>query len=256
MALLVCYMALEPLWIRTHVVKIQSADVPEAFAGYRIAFISDVHFGPYLRDARLRRVVRVMNGAEPDLVVMGGDYISYSAGYVQACFNILRDGDASDGVYCVLGNHDHWAGAALALKAIADSGFHSIDNSSFWIDRNGQRILVAGVGDWLEDRQLTDEVLQGASQGDFCILAAHNPDYFAETTNDRIDLALSGHTHGGQVSFFGLCAPILPTEHTKYRFGLYRIGHAQLYVTSGIGAVTPPLRFFCRPEVVIFELTR
>jgi uncharacterized protein len=255
-AALLSYMVIEPLWLRVRHVKVKSDEVPQSFVGYRIVFISDLHFGRYLHEDRLRRVVRIVNEQQPDLVVMGGDYVSGSARYVPACFSILERIKAADGIYCVLGNHDYRVGAEVVRKAIADSGFHSINNASYWIDRGGQRVLVAGVNDWWEDGQRTDAVLREASPDDFCIMAAHNPDYFATIRDDRVDLALSGHTHGGQVTVFGLYAPVLPIRNPRYRFGSYRLGKEQLYVTSGIGTVSPPLRFFCRPEVVVLELAR
>jgi predicted MPP superfamily phosphohydrolase len=253
---LLCYMALEPLWIRTRYVDVRSVDVPSGFIGYRIVFISDIHFGPYLGADRLRRAVDQINRVAPDMVIIGGDYISYSSRYIEPCFDVLKGIRTKDGVYCVLGNHDHWVDSQTVRDAITKNGFHSIDNQANWIERRNSRILVAGVGDWWEDSQMTDTVLRGATFADFCVLVSHNPDYFAEQLDDRIDLALSGHTHGGQVTLFGLYAPVLPVKHKKYRHGLYGINGEKLYVTSGLGVISPPLRFFCRPEIVVFDLSR
>lgn len=254
-AVLLAYMTLEPSWVRIRHVEVSSDKLPNNFKGYRIVFIADIHFGRYMSASKLGRIVDEINLTNPDVVIMGGDYISDSSAYAEPCFEALKNIRTKDGVHCVLGNTDHRVGAQAVREAIAQSGFHSIDNGSFWIERGKARILIAGVGDWWEDVQQTELVLHDATVKDFCILVSHNPDYFAEVHNEKVSLALAGHTHGGQVTFFGLYAPFLNVEHREYRSGMYSIGKEKLFVTTGLGVIFPPLRFFCRPEIVVFDLS-
>jgi predicted MPP superfamily phosphohydrolase len=252
--LLLCYMVLEPFWIRIRHVSVHSEEVPPGFRGYRVAFLSDIHFeGSFA--SRLRRVVKAINRIGPDAVLMGGDYVARGSGNLTQCFQILKGIRSQDGVFCALGNHDYHAGVQGVKAAIGESGFRLIDNQSFWIEREREQILVGGVGDWWEGHQLTDRILADASSKDFCILVSHNPDYFVEHPNVKIDLGLAGHTHGGQVTLFGKWAPFVKVKHTKYLHGMYRIGNERLYVSSGLGTTFPRVRLFCRPEIVIFELS-
>jgi uncharacterized protein len=248
------YIILEPFWIKTRYISIQSKRIPESFKGYRFGFLSDIHFeAPFA--PRLRRTVRHLGVIAPDLLIIGGDYVTYGKANLTGCFSILKGLRLTDGVYCALGNHDYHTGVQWVKEAIAESQFHLLDNDRYWLSRGGERILLAGVGDWQEGSQLTEKVLAERGNEDFCIMVSHNADYFIENPNGRIDLALSGHTHGGQLTFFGIAAPMIKVKHKKYRYGLFRLGEGKLYVTSGLGTTFPRMRFFSRPEVVIFTLT-
>lgn len=131
------------------------------------------------------------------------------------------------------------------------------DNKSYWIKIDSDSIKIGGVGDLWEDSQLPENTLFDVKEENYCILISHNPDFLENWVDKNVDLTLSGHTHGGQVTLFGLWAPLLSTKFgQKYRYGLIQKENTISYITSGIGTITPPLRFFCRPEIVIFELRK
>ncbi len=110
-------------------------------------------------------------------------------------------------------------------------------------------------GDLWEDSQEKDSTIYDLKKTDFSILITHNPDYLESMPKDMIDFTLSGHSHGGQMTFFGMWAPMLPSKYgQKYRYGLKQFGDMKSYISSGIGTITPPLRFFCRPEIVLINL--
>lgn len=89
------------------------------------------------------------------------------------------------------------------------------------------------------------------------ILLSHNPDYAEQLNTDLVDLQLSGHTHGGQVTLFGRWAPLLSSAYgQKYRSGVVSTAHTVVVVSKGIGTITPPVRLFCRPEIVLVRLSR
>ena len=117
------------------------------------------------------------------------------------------------------------------------------------------RLRICGVGDLWTDRQDLKTALGDATPGDAVLLLSHNPD-FVETIRDRrVGLVLSGHTHGGQIVLPGYGAPVVPSRYgQKYLYGLVQGPCCQVFVTRGVGTVTPPVRFLCRPEIVLITL--
>jgi uncharacterized protein len=255
--LLLFYCHLETRWLKVKNLTIVSPDIPNSFVDKKFVFISDIHFGPLLSIDRVKNLVASINQLKPDFIVMGGDYVHRSRAYINPVFDELQKLQSSFGVYAVLGNHDHWEDAALTKSCMKKDGFKDCDNHSYWIRIVEDSIKIGGVGDLWEDVQIADSTIRDVKKSDFCILLSHNPDYLEHLRTDLVDLTLSGHTHGGQVTLFGLWAPLLPIRSgQKYRYGLIKSNDRQSYITSGVGTVTPPLRFFCRPEIVLITLKK
>jgi predicted MPP superfamily phosphohydrolase len=161
------------------------------------------------------------------------------------------------GKYGVLGNHDHWESADECKKEAKNADIELVDNRSKWIQKDGERIKIGGVGDLTEDIQNITPTIEDVEIKDFVILLSHHPDYVESIQKDKIDLVLSGHTHGGQCTVFGLWAPLVPSKFgNKYRTGMLEIDNTTLIVTNGIGTVTPPVRFFARPQIDIIYLKK
>jgi uncharacterized protein len=100
-------------------------------------------------------------------------------------------------------------------------------------------------------------IIEGTNADDFVILVSHNPDYAEELPPGAVDLTLSGHTHGGQITFFGLWAPYLPSDYgQRYRTGLVETENTTVIVSNGIGTIFPPIRFFAPPQIVEITLER
>lgn len=256
-AAILLYSYLESRWIKTREIQLVSADVPESFQGWRVVFISDIHHGPFLSRERVSRLVKRINNREPDLILMGGDYVQRDAIYIQPFFDEIKGLKSTHGIYAVLGNHDHWEDAQLTRQLMTRNNIRICDNKSYWVHEGKDSIKIGGVGDSWEDIQILDSTIFDLSKEHFSVLIAHNPDYLEYLDSDLIDLTVSGHTHGGQITLFGLWAPILPVVHgQKYRYGLKHFGDRQSYITSGVGTITPPLRLFCRPEIVVFTLSQ
>ena len=251
------YCFFESRWIKTTDIVISSADVPKPFNGSRIVFISDIHLGPYLSSQRLSGIVNRINEIKPEMIILGGDYVHYRYRYIEPVFSELGKLRADHGVYAVLGNHDHYAGADSTRKMMAKYGIISINNQSVWVKKGSDSIKIGGVGDLWEDIQIPENTLNALKKSNFAILVSHQPDYIENMNTDLIDLTLSGHTHGGQITFFGWWAPVLPSKYgQKYRYGLVDSGRMKSYISSGIGTVAIPFRFFCRPEIVVIHLRK
>jgi len=251
------YCFFESRWIKINEIEIESADIPDSFSGSKVVFISDTHLGPFLSSGRLSGIVGRINEIKPDVIILGGDYVHYKPKYIKPVFKEFGKLQANLSVYAALGNHDHYAGAVLTRKMMANAGINSIDNLSYWIKKGGDSIKIGGVGDLQEGIQIPENTLTGLKNSDFAILVSHEPDYVENLNRELIDLTLSGHTHGGQITFFGLFAPIIGSEYgQKYRYGLISSGKMKSYVSSGVGTTLLPLRFFCRPEIVVIRLKK
>lgn len=250
-----CY--LETRWLKVNHITIHSKDIPNSFDGKKIVFIADIHHGPYFSVERVTKLVIQINELQPDIILLGGDYVHRDPKYIQQLFGEFAKLKATIGIYAVMGNHDHWENAELSKEMMLQSGIQLCDNKSYWIRNGNDSIKIGGVGDFWEDVQYIDRTIFDVQKSNFCILLSHNPDYLENLNTNYVDLTLSGHSHGGQMTFFGLWAPVLPSKFgQKYRYGLIQNGEMQSYVTSGIGTITPPLRFFCRPEIVLFTLKK
>lgn len=218
-------------------------------------FLSDIHHGPFFSEVRLKRLVQRVNNLNPDIIFLGGDYVHRSPKYIEPCFRQLKQLKATHGIYGVLGNHDHWEGAALTQEWMEKAGVRNLDNAGQWVEAKGQQIRVGGVGDYLLGKPDVRPAIQGVSKSGFTILITHNPDVMEELKTDRIDLAFAGHTHGGQVTFCGLWAPLIPSKYgQKYRTGIIETVHTKLIISHGVGTVTPPVRIFARPQIIIAVL--
>lgn len=250
------YTLYEPYRIELRHDTIISHKITPDTENLKIVFVSDIHHGPFMSRDRIHELVLKINHEHPDLIFLGGDYVHRGSKYIVPCFEEFGYLKAKYGTFAVLGNHDHWENKKLTVESIKKAHITLLDNNASWINIGKSRIKIGGVGDYTEDVQNLEPTLQGLLDSDFTILLTHNPDYLEEILdNTHIDLVMAGHTHGGQVTFFGKYAPILPTKTgQKYRSGKIQVGTMTLIVSNGIGTVTPPVRFFARPQINIVTL--
>ena len=249
------YSLLEAGWLRLTRVTVPVPCLPRPFAGKTVALLADIHHGRHTGLAYVRRAVQMTNDAAPDLIALAGDYVHGGAQYIGPCFEALRELRAPLGVYAVLGNHDRWANGLQTRQAIAAAGITNLTNTGVWVQVDGARMRVAGVGDlWTESQDLA-AALGDMAPNETCLLLSHNPDYTEGITDPRVGLVLSGHTHGGQVHCPWAGAFITPSRYgLKYLEGLVRTPYTQVYISRGIGTIWPPMRFLCRPEIVLLTL--
>jgi predicted MPP superfamily phosphohydrolase len=226
---------------------------PSAFEGLTVAFLTDLHCSPLTPPAYLSRVVEETNQLQPDLILLGGDYVTDGTEYIRPVAEVLGRLQAPLGVYSVLGNHDHLNAPEMVRSALRHRGIVDVNNSGHWITRGDSRIRIGGVGDLWEDKQDLDRALSGVTDRDAVILLSHNPDYAMELIDPRVKLVLSGHTHGGQILLPGV-GPVVTNTNFGLVSGLHDFVTFQLYVSRGLGTVVVPMRYRCPPEVALLTL--
>lgn len=231
-------------------------DVPEAFDGFRIAFISDLHYKSLFKEKDLDALVRLLAAQQADVLLMGGDY-QEGCEYVPELFAALAKVKTPMGTYGVMGNNDYERCHEDIVREMKRYGMHVLEHKVDTLRRNGQQILIAGVRNPFDLKQNGKSPTLGLAPEDFVILLVHTPDYIEDVSVANTDLALAGHTHGGQVRIFGY-APIIPSHYgSRFLTGLkYNTAKVPMIVTNGIGTSNKNIRIGAPSEIVIITLHR
>jgi predicted MPP superfamily phosphohydrolase len=228
-------------------------DLPGVFDGYRIAFLTDTHVAGFVRREFYRQIVAQTNRFDPDLILLGGDFVTWRKHIPLMADVLLTDLRARDGVLAVLGNHDYWANAGEVKAAMTAKGVQFIINTSRVIRRNGAELPVVGIDEVYRGEPDVEAAFANVKPGP-CIGVTHHPDLVDQLDGRRVDLLVCGHTHGGQIRFPFFGPLVVPSKHEgRYAAGFRRVGGVLMYVSRGIGAI-PPIRILCRPEVATFTL--
>src|SRR5215472_2905720 len=216
--------------------QIRLPRLPNAFDGFRIVLLTDLHLHPFTTTDLIRRTVEISNALKPDLVLLGGDFV---CDFAEAAFElapILERLNAKHGLFAVLGNHDHHRGARIVLDGLRRASIRVLMNEGVRLTVGEGSIFLAGI-DSVSVGQPNPRAAFSARKNEAVSLAlVHEPDYFDQLSRlVQVDLQLSGHTHGGQVRVPGLGAIVRPMWGRTYVEGLYRVGSGQVYTSRGIG---------------------
>ena len=255
---------LEPNRLEAIERKVAIKDLPKEFEGFRIGIISDIHWGHAIDHAFVYRASDMLMAMSPDLIVLPGDFyhsIFRHATEIKPLDGLLDRLRAPFGLFGVLGNHDHRAGAAKVCKEIANkSAFRLIDNEHIIIEKGSDRIALGGVGDLWEDEVMLAAAFRNVPNDMPRILLSHNPDVAEHVANDdgtRVDFQISGHTHGGQIVLPGIYDPTqrVSSYGTKFSRGLVAGKRQRVFVSKGIARLNH-LRLFALPDVACITLTK
>ncbi len=227
--------------------------LPESFDGFRIGQLTDLHLGIPLARRAVRRAVAAVEAEHPDLLVLTGDYISFSR-HLPLLHRALRPLAAPYGIYAIFGNHDHWTNPDAIGRVLCGMGIHLLINAHATIAKDDAVLVVAGVDDIWDGAPDLDTALAGSRPGAPVILLAHAPDYADTAALSPIAVQLAGHTHAGHIRLPGLGPLFLPRHGVRYDRGLHRVGRMWLYVSHGVGGL--PVRIGSRGEATIFTLRR
>lgn len=254
---------IEPNEVDVQHVDIKLERIPSAFDGFKIALLSDLHFGPYTGAREIREAVNAVNKLQPDMVALLGDYVSEPllrgdkkapAKKAEPCAEILLGLKSRLGSFAVLGNHDVYTDPDFVAETLKAQGISLLQNSKQALEEHGARIWLLGTNDAVLSNCDVEATMAGIPAAEIKILLAHEPDIADHSAKLGIDVQFSGHSHAGQVRAPGLPPLYLPPLGKKYYAGYYRVGGLQLYTNRGIGTVGVPFRFLCPPEVTLITL--
>jgi len=232
-------------------------NLPERFEGFRITQLTDIHHSRILGLDEIRRAINLAQQTKPDMFVLTGDYSTTYRRYIEPCAEALSGLGAPDGVWAVLGNHDHYTDPELTTRALQRQHIAVLNNAHTTIQRGPDSLQLSGIDDWTWNAVDWTRAFAGLNEKRPTILLSHQPTVLDFEQTRKVDLIVSGHTHGGQLTFPWLGAPArLFTKDLKYARGLFRSGETQLYVSSGTGVIGLPLRFGVRPEIAVLRLRR
>jgi len=255
-------------------VRINFANLPKSFKGYKIVQISDVHSGSFSDPNKLQHAIDLINEQKPDLVLFTGDMVNNVADEFKPFIPLFSKIKAKDGKLAVLGNHDYsdyveWKSLdakSKNLETLIDyerqAGFDMLRNEHRVIEKNGEKIYILGVENWglkpFPQFGRLDDALKGVPENATKILMSHDPthfDYVVKKHPVDVHLTLSGHTHGMQ---FGLDLKNVKWSPVQYKYpkwaDLYESEGKMLYVNRGFGVLGYPGRVGVLPEITLFEL--
>lgn len=240
------------------VVQEEEVSVPglgQAFDGYRVAHLSDLHIGALTPKAWGQKWVTAANGRAPDLTVVTGDLVTSGVAFHHDIAEVIGGLTARDGVFVSMGNHDYFGEGEPLISLLRGRGASVLRNEGTALRRGADTLYLAAIDDTWTRRADLDGALAQRPAGAPTMLLAHDPEQFPEAAARGVALTLSGHTHGGQIA-----VPFFPKRLTISRFahrfhlGIYRLGDALLYVHPGLGTTGPPIRLGVAPAVVILTL--
>ncbi len=229
----------------------------------RVLQLSDIHIGQNLNVDQLEEFVARANAESPDLVCLTGDIVDGPQADMERFFPILARLKGPLGLFAILGNHDHYAGAEKVEEALTRHGICVLRDSSVTLESDGAKLHLMGLDDrgidWargVHGHEVLTGLLDEAPSGVARLLLVHRPDIFRQAAAAGVELTLSGHTHGGQlaVPWFGARRRNLAELMTRFDRGVFRRGDSILYVNCGLGVTGQRIRLFTPREISIFDL--
>ena len=243
---------------------ISSRELPDAFDGYRIAQVSDLHNAEFGEGNE--RLLDMLREAEPDMIAITGDLIDSRKPNIVVALAFAKEAVKIAPCYYVSGNHEARVSEYQDLKTgLEEAGVTVLDDAQVKIEVSGESITVIGVNDpsfhadyLTSGAEVMDRKLSELSSEDagFTLLLSHRPELFDAYVAHDMDLVLTGHAHGGQFRLPLIGGLIAPNQglFPKYDAGLYSDGSTNMIVSRGLGNSIIPFRFNNRPEVVLIEL--
>lgn len=257
--MMLAYPFLEPFMLGTESVTLTSTDLPADVGQLKIVYASDIHQGAFFSQSRVRSLVTRINSLNPDIVLLGGDYANTSEEAI-AFFENLPSLHARYLTAAVVGNHDRTLpenNLEKLKQAMYDAGIVPLVNSVTRLKIGTDYIYLAGIDDVDNGWPDLEGVAAQVDRDDYVIFLSHSPSILSKALEARdrdgdkgwFDLALCGHTHGGQITLLG--QPILKFARTSGRYwrGWYQANRAHMLVSNGVGTSVMPIRLFAQPQI-------
>ena len=236
--------------------EIYSEQVPDSFNGFRIAFASDFHYESRFDAKRLHGAIRALQAANADVLLLGGDYRGREGGDMEELFSALAQVKTRFGTYAVMGNHERGESDTLVRQAMAHTGVRLLEHKTDTLWKGNEYILICGIRNPFDLKRNGVSPTLALHAEDFVVMLVHTPDYVEDTDVSNTDLALAGHTHGGQVSLFRRWSPAHFSKYgNRFLTGLKHNSQGiPLIITNGLGTSRKDIRLFTPSEVVVVEL--
>ncbi|MBX7137307.1 MAG: metallophosphoesterase [Oligoflexia bacterium] len=263
-------------------VRLALRDLPREFYNYRIGLLSDLHHGAWSTNDWVENALSLVQRAGVDLVLFAGDYLWVHDRWVEwffptipnqafqqfpyyaqpraiydALIPLLQTLRAPDGVFGVMGNHDHWYDPAACRELIGNDVITFLTNRSVTIPRGEARLSISGIDDYWTGLPKRPNLPIHPARNECRVFLTHNPDIYSLLLNGgevEFHAGLAGHTHGGQIVLPGIGAPSYNIDDRRFKDGLFSHPKAQIYTTRGVGTVELPIRVNCPAEVTVLEL--
>ena len=267
--------ALAPRRLQVSLHEFHLPDLPPELDGLRLAHLSDLHASASVPPEWIRAAVDRLNKLEPDLACLTGDFVYGSTEWADGCAQELARLEAPAGLFAVLGNHDHWTGAGVIVETLERRGIRVLRDESVPLEVRASRLQILGIDDpglsclgdaamwdglsqaWADAAEFVRQTLAQVPAGVPTLLLVHNPDFMELLSGAAVDVALAGHTHGGQVRLPFVGPPLLPSCFgDKYAAGWVASPGGPVYVNRGVGLIEPALRWNCPPEAALITLRR
>lgn len=237
-------------------VRFRLPEGKEGLAGLRIGFITDTHVGPFITPDDLARATELLAGEQPDLLLLGGDYVSEIPRLVPDTVDVLAELASKTplGAFAVLGNHDLALTPGRLDAAMEASGIAVLRNRAVAVEHRGETLWIAGIDETILGDPDPQETFASIPPGAAALALWHEPQFAEEAAALGAFAQLSGHTHGGQVRLPGIGPVGLPPHGRRHVIGLGDADGMPIYTSRGVGVYRPPVRFNCPPEVTLVEL--
>lgn len=264
--MLIAYPFWEPttLTVEEHILYV--TNLPANLKNLKIVFASDIHQCAWFPQSRVNELISTINGLNADIIILGGDYATDSDSAIEF-FRTAPALHARLGVFGVLGNHDRTepeSNLAVLMAEMKNYGCLPLVNTVSRMKLGQTYVYVAGVDDYYNGSPKVEEVASQVNSNDFVIFAGHSPDLMPDVLsakssdgdNHWFDLALFGHTHGGQINLLGYTPfkALLPEVGNRYMSGWLEESRAAILVSNGVGTSGAPVRLFAPPQVHLITL--
>jgi predicted MPP superfamily phosphohydrolase len=250
----------EPFWPQYHEIPLPVKNLPPAFAGLRVAHLTDLHVSHRVPVDYVRAVIRQVNQLKPDIALVTGDLVTRGQGHLhEACDAVAQ---LAAPTYVSFGNHDYGQqtdkGRELEVSSeleqrLRAAGCIVLRNRAVPLLRDDDLIWIMGLEDLWSGRFSPAQAFAAIDDAQPIIALSHNPDTAAVLDTYGASCIFAGHTHGGQIRLPAYGAVMLPIQDKRLQKGLFRLQNSTLYVSRGIGFLAQA-RFCCRPEIPLFTL--
>lgn len=254
-------------------IGVESPAWPEHTASLRVVFLSDIHVdGIHMTEDRVRGLAEAVTLMAPDVILLGGDYIgglgtqsqyrwtsrprrsARDIGRDEAALRALGQLRARYGTFAVMGNHDCWWDCARMREILAGVGIEVLSNSATEVEREDGTFWIAGLADRQTEAPDFAAAISNIPEGAAVLALMHSPHLFDYPEN-HFPIQFTGHTHGGQVRFPIIGAPLRLSRHTELARSGVMIEHGRVLVVSrGLGEVGLPVRFGAPPQIMLIEI--